>query len=255
MDFVKDFIRISFFRLFIPIIVGVTFSTILFLFFYIFLGNEYKDLFHSFSHLFSKIYKLSTFIGNVLVFSIFFVIGEFLSSLGEIIIGFFFECHIPFYRKSILEKLSPYLERRMRLTYKDFINTFQQENTIVEISEVHYTISRLFAGLALSFFVLMLLSLSLVSLLLSLLVSLLLLAICVFTHRDSLFRLSIDIDIILLFTSLALLFTLFTDNKLTTNQTMILASLSFFFAFLTLSSIRISIFYRAHANKLIYYFK
>jgi len=255
MDFVKDFIRISFFRLFIPIIVGVTFSTILFLFFYIFLGNEYKNLLHGFSYTFSNIYKFSTLIGNVLVLSIFFIIGEFLSSLGEITIGFFFECYIPFNKINKLEKLeklSPYLKEK--LTYIDFINAFKQENTIVEISEVHYTMSRLFAGLALSFFVSMLLSLSLILWFLSLLVSLLL-VICVFTHRYLLFRLSIDIDIILLFTSLALLFTLFTDNKLTTNQTMILASLSFFFAFLTLSSIRISIFYRVHANKLIYYLK
>ena len=113
MDFIKELVRISFFRLFIPIIVGVTFSTILFLFFYIFLGNEYKDLFHSFSHLFSKIYKFSTFIGNVLVFSIFFVIGEFLSSLGEIIVGFFFECYTPLDESNRLEKLSPYLEKNL----------------------------------------------------------------------------------------------------------------------------------------------
>ncbi|OAG27025.1 hypothetical protein [Thermodesulfatator autotrophicus] len=249
-----ELIKLSFYRLFMPIAVGISFVTLVaFSKIKIFPTND--NYINIFLKNFSQngiqvltIENMELILPGFLLILIFlilcFVIGEIFSILGEMIINLFFSYSpiFPLIRNHLnnnkditflMERISPYLDKW--LSYKDFVDAIGREN-IIEISEVHFVMSRFFAGL-------MAVSLATIHILVPCIFAIIAFIMTIICRRFKINKILNFAYILILFVSFLELFFLKTSDFKSIKD--ILGSLLFtFFFFLA------SIYYRSHANLL-----
>lgn len=141
---IKELIKIPFYRLFLPITVSIL---------AIFLYDYYSI--YRVENLFGFLGKVQL-LQNLFLISLLFIIGEIFCFVGELIINILFH-YFPFKLKIMhssrkfgifMEKITPipFFRKGNSLSYSDFVNAVGKE-VAMEISEVHFVLSRTFAGL------------------------------------------------------------------------------------------------------------
>jgi len=192
--------------------------------------------------------NLST-IGWIFYLIIAWILGEVLSFLGDLFIGYYFFRWNPFREDQNLEKITPNTWRSISIKYFLTLASNEGGRLILEMSEVHFVISRVFGGISLNFgffFILILYKLNkylglLVEFLFIWLVLLFLCDLLNYIKRIILLELIINISF-----GISLLF----FRSITLPEVLIITITSILLS--TLVPLLI-IIYRTHANRLIYW--